>query len=295
MSKFGRVYILKAELADGENITISSSEHGFSVEFEVVRQNIPSSQNATFRIYNLGEKLRNRLYKDRCNTTLYRAIQFYAGYESFKPPLIFNGSIMSAYSERQSGSKDVITTIEAYDGAYAMQNSFSSLSLAPNQTFADALRALSKDLVGVAGVPIIGDFPGRFKRGNVYSGNTWRYMMQLSNGLATIDNGQVKILQLNEVLQAEIQMLTAESGLLGSPKRSDTLFEFDYLFEPRITLLQIVFLQSRVNSLFNGTYKVVGFTHSGLISPTVAGDARTSITLTRGLTALKTITGLPIK
>lgn len=289
MSKFGRIYVLKTELSDGENITISSSEQGLTVEFDVVRQNIPSSQTATFRIYNLSEALRNRLYKDRFNTTEFRAIQFFAGYESFKPPMLFNGTILTAYSERESGSTNIITIIEAYDGAYAMQNSFSSLSFAGGQTFADALNALSKDLVGVAGAPIIGNFPGQFKRGSVYSGNTWNYIMQLSNGLAAIDNGQVKILQLNETLQAEIPLITAESGLLGSPKRSNTLLEFEMLFEPRITLLQILQLQSRVNSLFNGAYKVMGFAHSGTISPTVAGDARTSVSLWRGLTPFTTI------
>lgn len=293
MSKIDRVYRLLLELTGGEKTEITDAD-GFTVEFEVVRQNIPSSQTASFRIHNLGERLRNRIYKDRFNTTELRAVQFYAGYKSFKPSRIFNGTIMSAYTERTDNKKGVVTVIEAYDGAYAMQNSFSSTSFAAGQTFAEAMDALAKDLVGVNGAPIIGSFPGEFKRGNVYSGNTWNYLVQLSGGLATIDNGQVKILQLDEALRSEIPLITAESGLLGAPQRSNTLLEFPMLLEPRLELLQIVQLQSRINSLFNGTYKVIGFTHAGVISPTESGSAVTTVSLWRGMTPFKTIAGAPL-
>lgn len=286
MSKFGRIYSLSVELAGGQKAVV---ELPFSVEFEVRRENMSSSQTATFRLYNLGERLRNLIFKDRFNTTEYRAIQFRAGYENFKVPLIFNGTIFEAYSERTG--VDFITTIECYDGGYAMANSYTTQTFGAGATRKQVMEALTGDLRGVSNSPIIGNFPGSFVRGTVYLGNTWDYLVQLSDGYATIDNGQLKVLKPEEVVQAEIPLITAESGLLGSPRRSNTMIEFEMLFEPRFTLGQIVTLQSQTNSIYNGTYKVMGFTHTGLISPSVSGDARTKVSLWRGTQPFQIITG----
>ena len=63
------------------------------------------------------------------------------------------------------------------------------------------------------------------------------------------------------------------------------------LFEPRLTLGQIINLQSTTNKQYNGLYKVVGFTHRGTISPAVCGDLRTTVNLFIGQGELSTIQG----
>lgn len=290
MSKFGRLYKLSLELAGGQKADI---ELPLTVEFEVRRETLASSQTATFKIYDLGERLRDLIYKDRFNLTEFRAVQFRAGYEGFQAPMIFNGTILQAYSERASPGKDFITTIECYDGAYAMANSYSSQTFGAGATREQVLKGLNKDLKGIAPQAILGSFPERFVRGSVYLGNTWNYVVQLSNGLAVIDNGQLKVLKPNEVIDTEIPLITAASGLLGSPRRSGTMLEFDMLFEPRFSLGQIVGLQSQTNSLFNGSYKVMGFTHRGTISAAVAGDAKTSVSLWKGTAPFTVVAGTP--
>lgn len=284
--KIDRKYTLKAEVTGGGNITV---ELPFSVEFVVKREALASSQTATFTLYNLAEKTRNLLYKDRFNLTEFRAIQFMAGYET--TPMIFNGTILQAYSYRRG--VDFLTVIECYDGGYGMANSFSSITIGAGAAFSEIIENLSKDLLGVTGKPIIGNFPTRTGRGSVYLGNTWNYIVQLSNNLATIDNGQLKVLNPNEVIQADINVITSESGLLGSPKRANTMIEQSILFEPRLTLGQILNLQSSTNSIFNGAYKVAGFTHRGLISPSVSGEAVTEVSLWRGTDAFTYLPGVP--
>lgn len=288
MSKFGRIYSLNVELAGGQKATI---ELPFTIEFEVQRENLASSQTATIKVYNLGERLRNLIYKDRFNVTEFRAVQLRAGYEGFKAPLIFNGTILQAYSERRG--VDFITTLECYDGAFAMSNSYSSQTFGAGATREQVLRGLNADLKGVSGQPIIGNFPGKTARGSVYLGNTWNYIVQLSEGYANIDNGQLKVLRPEEAIQSEIPLITAESGLLGSPRRSNTMIEFEMLFEPRFSLGQVVALQSSTNSIFNGTYKVMGFTHSGIISPSVSGECRTEVSLWTGTSPLVIVPGTP--
>ena len=122
-------------------------------------------------------------------------------------------------------------------------------------------------------------------------GNTWDLIFFYGEGYAFMDNGRVKILQPEEVLQSQIPVITAESGLLQSPKRTDTMLEFTMIFEPRITLKQILYLDSSVNSIFNGYYSVMGYTHKGMISPTVNGDCTSQVLLWRGSQALRVVSG----
>lgn len=293
--KWNRTYSVSIEVRDdGDVPQFVTIEPPYTCEFTVRRETLSSSQGATITLYNLNEQTRNQIYKDRFETTLFRAIQLRAGYQG-NTPLIFNGTILSAYSMRQG--VDFKTVIECVDGAYAIQNAFSNVTIGNGQGFGEIIAMLNNDLatVGLKGSPIIGNFPGKTIRGSVYMGNTWQYLIQLTNRMVTIDNGQLKALNQNEVLATEIPLITAESGLLGSPERANTMINFRMLLEPRLTLGQIVHLQASANSLFNGTYKVVGFTHSAIISPAVSGDAVTTASLWKGTDAFSTVPGAVIQ
>ncbi len=290
MSKFGRLYKLGLELAGGRKVEIALP---ITVDFEVRRETMASSQTATFKVYNLGEKLRDLIYKDRFNVAERRAVQFRAGYDDLGTPMIFNGTILQAYSERNG--VDFVTTVECFDGGFAMANSYTSATFAAGSTREQVIKGLNSDLKGVAANPILGSFPQRFVRGTSYIGNTWSYMVQLTDGYAIIDNGQVKALKPNEVIASEIPLITAASGLLGSPKRSGSMLEFTMLFEPRFSLGQLVGLQSITNSIFNGAYKVMGFVHTGTISAAVAGDAKTEVSLWKGTSAFTNVQGAPVQ
>jgi len=261
----------------------------FSIEFEVARKSAASSQTATFKIYNLGEKTRRLIFADKFDAANRpRAIQFRAGYESFTP-LIFNGQIKEASSKRQG--VDMITTIECFDGGLAMAAGFSAVTVVGGTPIKDTLAQLASQVPNTTGKPIVGNFTGSSIRGKVLFGNTWNIIRQESQGLAIIDNGQVKILQPNEAIASDIPVITSASGLLGSPARSGALIEFDMLFEPRLTLGQIVQLESTTNSIYNGTYKVMGFTHSGMISPSVCGPAKSTVQLWLGGEAIVLVNG----
>ena len=296
--KFGRVCKLSIEVdpvastgndpgtTDGSNnLTIPSD---FTVDFEIQRNNWGASQYATFRIYNLKAKTRNRLYKDPYALTEYRAVQFRAGYsDDISLPLCFNGFVLSASSYRRG--VDFITEITCYDGGQAMANGFIAQTVSSGISVQQILQSLANSLPRIAGTPIIGSFPTVNKRGKVLFGNTWEVILQEAGSLATIDNGQVKILNYNEAIQSDIPVIDASSGLLGSPRRTATSLDFDMLFEPRMTMGQIVELQSSSNEIFNGLYKVQGFTHRGTISPVVAGNCVTTAKLFLGSSELAII------
>jgi hypothetical protein len=295
MPKFGRIYELKVEVLpneQGESQGFVTIALPFTLEFTVTRQSLGSAQTAVFKIKNLKEETRNLLYHDQYTPQIFRAVQFRAGYGTFKP-LVFNGTLKKAYSYRTG--VDFITELECYDGGFQMVNGFTSLTNAAGETAADVIIRLSKTLPKITAQPIVGSWPVASSRGEVLFGNTWDIILDKSEGKANIDNGQVKVLRDNEVIQGEIPLINSDSGLLGSPKRTNKKIEFDIVFEPRVTLGQVVQLESQTNRIFNGTYKVMGFEHTGIISPSVGGQCKTSCSLWLGTEIFTMVTGVPVQ
>lgn len=286
--KLGRKYTLAIEVAGGQKTEVTLP---LTLDFEVRRNSQSSANTANFRIYNLHERTRNLIYFDRYNISEFRAIQLRAGYQTFTP-LIFNGTVRQAYSYREG--VNMITDIECYDGGFQMVNGFTSQTIGIGTAATEVIRSLASTLPGLTSQPIVGAFNTINKRGEVLFGNTWELISQKTGGLANIDNGQVKALQNNEVITGEIVEINSDSGLLGSPKRSDALLEFDMLFEPRLTIGQVVDLKSSTNRIFNGRYKVMGVIHRGTISDAVAGNATTTVSLWLGTAVLEVIKGTAI-
>lgn len=296
MSKFGRRCQLVVGVTplptpgsdfaqESGNITIPSD---LTIEFVIDRQALGQMQLATFRIKNLGATTRNLIYKDPYTLSEYVAIQFRAGWAS-DPVLAvcFNGFILSATSYREG--VDFITEIKANAGGTAAANGYYGQTVI-GQSIGQMLQTLASSLPGTTGISYIGKFPGAFiSRGRTLFGNTWNIMTELSGGLAFIDNGNVLILNYNEAILGTIPLIDSSSGLLGVPRRSPTMIEFDILFEPRVTLGQYIQLQSSSNGILSGTYKVMKIGHRGTVSPAEAGEYITSVGLFVGAAGAQSI------
>lgn len=292
--KFNARYSLSVEVAPGTPALGSddSADAGprnipFSLpircDFDVRRALLSSAQTATFRLYMLGERDRDLVQKDWFDLSDVRAIQFRVGWEDETPTLIFNGTVKSAQSSRQGASEGFITVIEAFDGGAAMANGFSTKSIAGGALVSDLIKGLALDLPGIDGGAVVGTFPGTTKRGAIFCGNTWQYIIQLTDGLAFIDDGKVKALQPNEYFGAQVPVINAESGLIGTPQRFRNMMRVNMLLTPQFSIGQLVSLQSQALKKFNGLYKVVGVSHRGTISEAQAGERRTELTLWSGL------------
>lgn len=292
--KFIRKCELKVEVnpnSAGVTQSTLTIPEDITVEFEISRKFLSSSQNATFRIINLSPKTRNLLQKDPYVINENRwAVQFRAGYKDTPLALCFNGWVLSATSYRR-GQTDMVTELTCTDGSLAQANSFSSITIASGTTARDAILKLARDLIRTSGQAIVGQFPQTYTRGRVLHGNTWSLILQESGNLATIDNGQLKVLNPYEVLSAQIPVINSDSGLLGVPRRTPTSLEFEMLFEPRLLIGQLIELKSTLNSLYNGLYKISGFQHRGTISPAVAEDCSTHVFLFFGKQEFEAVQG----
>lgn len=285
--KFNPQFLFSAEAAGGQNVRVAykpgDGAAGISCHFEIRRATMASAQTATFRLFQLGEKTRDLLQKDWFNLSDVRAVQFSAAYAGDPLTMVFNGTIKQAQSTKAPGATEIVTEVEAFDGGAAMANGYSLKSIAAGTSFSDLIKNLAADLPGISKNAIIGTVPGKTTRGSAFAGNTWNYIFQLSDGLATIDNNQLQVLAPNEYSGASIPVINSQSGLLGSPRRFNQMMQVRMLFEPAFVIGQLVDLESTVLPKFNGRYKVMGLVHRGAIGPTESGERVTELTLWTGL------------
>lgn len=262
-----------------KSVTINgNSASNLAIKFSISRKALSVTQTAQFRLYGLSESSRNAIFKDRFDLTTFRRVQFFAGYQGFNQTKVFDGTILQAYSDRE-GTTDTVTVIDAYDGGFLMSNGYVSTSI-PAGTRADAvIKAFGSPLSvsnpngipGAQGDPIVGNFPQTTMRTEIFSGNQWEAILEKSGGNAAVENGIIKALGLNEAVSSSlIPLVSSATGLIGVPRRSGTLVEFDMVFEPNLNLFGLVKLLSAFNKNFNGLHRTMGYEHRGCISTAVA-------------------------
>ena len=302
--KYGRGYILTIEPAydvaydvAGDNTLSPSGQAGITiappitVDFSIRRDTLASSNVGTFRIYNLAEETRNQLYKDKNTDWIYMPITFQAGY-GVPLPFIFKGNIMEAKSYRTEGSVDFITEITAYDMGIAMSQAMTSKSFPGGTKQSTVIEYLIGDLKKYyVERGVVSDYSAAsYDRQRILFGPTWDLLQtEKGKGMAFIDNGKVHVLKDGDAIDGPIPTISSDTGLLGSPAKADNYMVADILFEPSIICGQLVDLESRVNTRFNGKRQVIGVQHTGTISEAVGGKCRTHVTMYYNVMGFKTL------
>jgi len=256
---------------DAEVITIESP---LTVDFDITRNTFSSANNATFRLYNLAPTTRDKIFQDKYNIFRFCFVDFYAGYGD-QLSLLFTGKVMQAYSERQG--TEMVTEIQALD-AFGIFD-YSTHTFPKGTGTHDLIKTLANDMehikLGAVGVP-----DERITSHLSIDSVSFDAISKVTGGLCFVDLGKLNILKNNQVLQdAEIYKIDSDTGLLGTPKRRDAQVEIDMIFEPRITVGQLVEVESSTARIFDGQFKVIGIHHAGTISGAIAGEARTTLNL----------------
>lgn len=292
MDKFGRSYELYVQEQNSAVSLLSglatpspltSTDDGFikialpfTIEFDIKRNILSSANVSSIRVLNLSENNRKKIFKPQYDYGSSKQVLLKAGYGT-NVPVIFSGFIQEAWSVREFNN--FVTQIDSYDGGFAFTNAISDTTFQSGTSISSVLSSLIGDLPGVSH-GVIGNYPGTLSRGNAYSGATVDLLRSLSGGGFFIDNGKAHVLRDNECLDGAIQVINSQSGLLGTPKLEGGVYVvFEMLFEPRLSIGQIIQLDSITGANFNGFYKVVGVHHKGMISDAVCGDATTTVQL----------------
>jgi len=261
----------------------------FTVRFTTTARGTPTTNTAHFFVYNLPEKVRNDILKDIYSNLDYYPMSFSAGYlyEPSTPP-IFVGNVRWAYSYRQG--PDWVTEFDCVDGGGAIEIANCEESVVSGTSLGQIYRVLCQSIVGVErgvnGFFISKSFDSqRDTRGVVLSGNAWEELVRRiipANAQLFINKGKIYIILQNEYVSIPggFSTISAETGLIGSPRRQEALTIATMMFEPRLEIGQNVELVSASPS--SGEHKLLQVTHQGTISEAVdSGDIVTVATLFR--------------
>lgn len=266
-----------------EETQVITVKYPTTIRIQIQLGALGGANSAAIQFINLDTSVQALLWRDMFNNgTKQIEMSLYAGYQNTMP-LIFKGSVISCTSYRASGSVDTITSIEAFEGGNIYQYGFINATVAKNTKFKDVLSYMLEGDENVklgAVSPEIADL----KRDTTFIGQVMDLLNRNYSGYNTfIEKGKFHILADDELLEGDLLVITEESGLLGSPRRSNIFTEVDMLFEPQLRIGQGVSLISK-NPLFqqkgfNQAYKVSNIRHYGVISPRESGKLLTTVTL----------------
>lgn len=295
LKKLNRKYRLTIQDVDENREPINKAvviENPFTIRFSINRNIFQEVNQGDFEIYNLAPDTYNRLFYDYFSINRYfgddettrsvgnkwksRTVILEAGYEGMEMSIIFVGDMWSCYTERRGS--DVITRIHAIIGLRA--TSISSDVSFGSTTRNKVLMYLADDMHLKMKLYQIED--KEFNRPISISGNSFANIQKYSGDIAYIDNNEIKVLKYDDAFESEVALINDESGLLGVPQRENGILSVNMIFEPRLTVGQIIEIQSRIAPMFNGQYKVFGLKHDGVISGAESNRVVTSIQMMVG-------------
>ncbi len=271
MDNFQRTYSITIQTPQKQTLSINPP---LSVSFNVQRNTLSSANKTKVTIYNLGEEIRDIISKDRYNTTEYWQMIIKGGYNG-KLSTVFQGNIQEAYSSKEG--TEWVTVIDAYDGMYAIQNSYTSTTLSGTTDPKTAIQTIATFLPGIAVGAIGASSLKPTGRAAVYEGPTLEMLTEASGILPFIDNETLHLLQKEEVIAGFFTQLTSDN-LLETPKRKEAQLTVRTIFSPQMKVGGLCSLKSK-EKRFDGQYKIQGFTHEVGISGASGGRATTTLQL----------------
>lgn len=261
-----------------------------TMEFDVQRATFASANTGKFVFKNLSAAMRKDIYYDRFYPSN-RKMSVQAGYVgSFPLPLIFQGYIRMAFPERRG--VDWITSIDAWDGGFAIYNAKVQPGTSVKQKYSmkSAVEAL------VANMQPYGVTLGKVSdivlqdtgNGRNFNGMAWEELRDLVPGAGEmfIDNAVLNVLNPQDYLPTPVvPVISAQTGLLGTPRKQGNLTTARMIFEPTFVVAQAVALTCSESWLNSPLLKLVGLHHYGKISGVENGERITETSLFTGYPA----------
>lgn len=252
-------------------------EYPITCKFNSSRGMFSQANRCTIELFNLNPTSREAFFKDALtlDKDYWKYIKLEAGWNG-QLSQIFFGRILQAYSSKDGGAVDVITHVDCQP--FDIFNTQSAYTFEAGITYKEAFKTICADLSNCQ-IGNIGTLEGTFKTQRTYCGKTIDCLNELTGGNTFVDNGVINAIMSNEVIDVPVPLVTDDNGLLGTPIRRDASLTLKMLFEPTLIVGQLLEVKSNIAPIYNGQYKVLGFTHDCLISPTQAGTRITTVDL----------------
>lgn len=227
---------------------------GLRVGFTVEKTGDSTPNKLKLSVYNLDADARAFVSKKGM------AVRLEAGYQD-STKLLFSGSL-ELVSHTKPGP-DWVSAIESADGVRAYRSVVLSESFGPNTSEKSVIEAAAKKM-GVT----VGELKGlpenaKFNQGRQLSGPASRELDALcrKHGLRwSIQDEVLQIVPIGQGLSREAVLLSADTGLIGSPEKTERGVKMVSLLQGGINPGQLIQLESRS---IKGLFIAENVTHQG--------------------------------
>lgn len=253
MRQFGRVLELKIGNRK-ESIVINNLRVTFSI-----KKTLSSEPNtAEISIYNLNASNRNLITSKQ-----YHFLELSVCYKEDVLRLIFCGDILTV--ENKLTGQDIITTMRCGDGHRAYTEKTIIKTMRKGQKDSDFLNeAVSSFGVQKGAIDLPHDRV--LPRGKVMMCDTREAMHKIAinnNADWSIQDDQLVVIPKNKALaNNEGWVISRNTGMIGSPKKSNDGLEVTTLCNPHYRIGSLVRVESKLTE-YNGDYKVKSIEHNG--------------------------------
>lgn len=245
-------------------VTIGSLQTtGLRYVFRVEKSLAKDPNSLDLQIYNLSAESRAKVQAKGATCTLI------AGYAS-QSEVIFSGDV-TAVSHSHQGP-DWVTHVQSGDGQNAFRSTRMSVSLGAGTTFAQAFEAVASRM-GVSARAAIDEVKAtgnlrsaydKFVNGITLSGQTSDVLDKLCRAGGyeySIQDGNLQVVPVGETAGTEVVLLSATSGMIGSPDIGDKgQIKVRSLIQPRLLPGRLL----RLNSLtLKGDYRIEKTVYTG--------------------------------
>lgn len=249
------------------------------IDFEVVKSVEEHPNVAYIKVWNLSPEHEGQIKREFDDVVLQ------AGYDG-QVRIVFRGNVVHVYHYRDGA--DRVTEIVAADGDADYRKSVVNVALAAGTSDDQLVDKLAGTMTRGTTRGHVAVSKRRRSRGKVVSGATRTVLRDLAreNGAHwSIQDGQLQIVPADDVLPGEAIVITAETGMLGSPEVNDKGIAVKCLMNPQLRVNGTIRLDNNslrykrespealttkpekkgapVRPSPDGLYKVVKLTHKG--------------------------------
>lgn len=272
------VFYIKDKKTNQEEVIVIQPP--FAVDFEVSFGLVEGQHTCFFQFYNLSYDDQRKLWKDYFNIGDKEIrLHFFAGYGKTEDlPLLCSVDILRCTSQRTAGSVDVVTTVETVFNDLYSSFAFCNMTFEKGSKYNDILSALIDKLP--ISVGYVSDDLGELPNSRTYIGNAIDLIKsEFGRHNVFVGQDELNVLKDTEIIPSEIQVISEETGMLGTPKISNVYLQVDMMFEPNLKLFQVIYLNSTYRLIKSQPYKVYSISHRGTISNVTSANVVTTVML----------------
>lgn len=209
---------------------------GFDIAFNVQLSDEPEQNTCEVAIYNLADDNRNALKKLKQVRTI---LEIGYGTDTFA---VFNGELRQVNSTREG--VDWVTRVSSGDGDEKLRGKRLYKSYASgtkvNSIIDDIGKVLGagKDALAKLKEGNFREGMTEFKKGYNITGNVFKEFIELAKAKGYrvwMQDGEVKVLKIDQAFAGEAILLTPDTGLIGSPEVGTKIIKLRSLIIPDLT------------------------------------------------------------